>query len=55
VPAHVPHVAYDLDVARARASIRRLAELDPLIVGVGHLGPMRGPGVRAELEAAAAA
>jgi glyoxylase-like metal-dependent hydrolase (beta-lactamase superfamily II) len=55
VPAHVPHVAYDLDVGQARASIRRLAALDPLIVGVGHLGPMRGPGVRTELEAAAAA
>jgi hydroxyacylglutathione hydrolase len=54
VPAHVPHVAYNLDTERARASVRRLAELDPLVVGVGHLGPMRGPGVRAELEAAAA-
>src|SRR3954468_20503254 len=32
VPAHVPHVAYNLDTDRARASIRRLAELDPLVV-----------------------
>jgi hydroxyacylglutathione hydrolase len=54
VPAHVPHVAYNLDTERARASIRKLAALDPLVVGVGHLGPMRGPGIRAELEAAAA-
>jgi hydroxyacylglutathione hydrolase len=54
VPAHLPHVAYNLDTDRARESIRKLAALDPLVVGVGHLGPMRGPGVRAELEAAAA-
>ena len=54
VPAHVPHVAYNLDTEQARASIRKLAALDPLVVGVGHLAPMRGPGVRAELEAAAA-
>src|SRR3954471_16789869 len=54
-PAQVPHVAYNLDPEQARASIRKLAALDPLVVGVGHLGPMRGPGIRAELEAAAAA
>jgi hydroxyacylglutathione hydrolase len=54
VPAHVPHVADNLDTVQARASIRKLAALDPLVVGVGHLGPMRGSGVRAELEAAAA-
>jgi glyoxylase-like metal-dependent hydrolase (beta-lactamase superfamily II) len=52
-PAHVPHPAYNLDEARARASVRRLAALDPLVVGVGHLGPMRGPDVRAQLERAA--
>ena len=52
--AHVPHVAYNLDTEQALASIRKLAALDPLVVGVGHFGPMRGPGVRAELEAAAA-
>jgi glyoxylase-like metal-dependent hydrolase (beta-lactamase superfamily II) len=52
--AHVPQEAYNLDTARARASIRRLAALDPRIVGVGHRGPMEGPGVRAELERAAA-
>ena len=53
--AHVPHPAYDLDLARAKRSIARLAALDPAVVGVGHLGPMMGPGVRAELERAAAA
>lgn len=52
--AHVPQEAYNLDTEQARASIRKLAALDPLVVGVGHLGPMEGPGVRAELERAAA-
>ena len=52
--AHVPQEAYNLDTVEARASIGRLAALDPLVVGVGHLGPMRGSGVRAELERAAA-
>jgi glyoxylase-like metal-dependent hydrolase (beta-lactamase superfamily II) len=52
--AHVPHEAYNLDTARARESIRRLAALRPKIVGVGHLGPMTGPGVVEELERAAA-
>jgi hydroxyacylglutathione hydrolase len=53
--AHIPHPAYDLDVEGARRAAARLAALDPAIVGVGHLGPMTGPGVRAELEAAATA
>ena len=51
--AHVPHEAYNLDTDAARESIRRLAALRPRIVGVGHLGPMTGPDVVAELEAAA--
>jgi len=50
---HVPQEAYNLDTAAARESIRRLAALRPRIVGVGHLGPMTGPDVVAELEAAA--
>jgi hydroxyacylglutathione hydrolase len=53
--AHVPHPAYNLDEEAARASIRRLAALEPLVVGVGHLGPMTGAGVAAQLERAAAA
>lgn len=52
-PAHVPQAAYNLDGERARASIGKLAALDPAIVGVGHLGPMTGPAVRADLERAA--
>jgi hydroxyacylglutathione hydrolase len=51
--AQVPEDAYNLDTAKARESIRRLAALRPRIVGVGHLGPITGPDVVAELEAAA--
>jgi len=51
--AQVPEDAYNLDTANARESIRRLAALRPRIVGVGHLGPITGPDVVAELEAAA--
>jgi hydroxyacylglutathione hydrolase len=51
--AQVPEDAYNLDTAQARESIRRLAALRPRIVGVGHLGPITGPDVVAELEAAA--
>jgi hydroxyacylglutathione hydrolase len=53
VPAHVPPDAYNLDSERARESIRKLASLDPAIVGVGHLGPLSGPTLRAQLERAA--
>jgi hydroxyacylglutathione hydrolase len=53
--AHVPHAAYNLDGERARASVAALAALDPLVVAPGHLGPLVGPSVRAELERAAAA
>jgi hydroxyacylglutathione hydrolase len=51
--AHVPHEAYNLDTAQARAAIRRLSALRPKLVGVGHLGPMTGPDVVAQLERAA--
>jgi hypothetical protein len=53
-PAQVPEEAYNLDTAQARESVRRLAALRPRIVGVGHLGPMTGPGVVGELERATA-
>ena len=52
--AHVPHEAYNLDTGQARESIRTLADLDPLVAAPGHLGPLTGPTVRAELERAAA-
>jgi hypothetical protein len=44
-----------MNVAQARSSIRKLAELRPAIACPGHLGPLTGPAVVAQLEAAAAA
>jgi hydroxyacylglutathione hydrolase len=52
-PPAVPLDAYNLDTERARASIRKLAALNPKRVLPGHLGPVEGPGVVEELEAAA--
>ena len=54
-PAHVPPDAYNLDTGAARAAIRKLAGLEPATCAPGHLGPLTGPDVRAQLEAAAAA
>jgi hydroxyacylglutathione hydrolase len=54
-PPSVPLDAYNLDTAQARRSIRKLAELRPAIACPGHLGPLTGPDVVAQLEAAAAA
>jgi hydroxyacylglutathione hydrolase len=53
-PPAVPPDPYNLDTAQAKRSIRKLAELGPDIVGPGHLGPLTGPDVVAQLEAAAA-
>ena len=50
----IPHPAFDADTEMARASIRRLAELDPSIVWAGHAGPVSGD-VVAQLRQAAAA
>ena len=50
----VPHDAFTPDVAQARASLRKLAELGPTAAWPGHAKPVTGD-VRAELEAAAAA
>jgi hydroxyacylglutathione hydrolase len=50
----IPHPAFDADIEMARASIRRLAELDPSIVWAGHAGPVSGD-VVAQLRQAAAA
>ena len=52
---HVPLDAYNLDTDGARASLLKLARLEPELVGVGHAGPLRGPGLRATLERAARA
>lgn len=51
--ASVPHPAWAWDHRKARAAVRRLAALEPEVVGTGHEAPMRGPGLRATLERAA--
>ncbi len=53
-PAHVPHPAFNQDTEQARASIRKLATLDPASVWAGHADPVTGD-VAAQLEAAALA
>ena len=52
VPPQVPHRAYNLDTEQARASIRKVADLDPSVAWAGHADPVRG-NVRAQLERAA--
>ncbi len=52
--AHVPHPAFNVDTEQARASIRKLAELDPLVAWAGHAQPVAGD-VGAQLERAASA
>ena len=47
--ARVPHPAFDADVEQARASIRKLAELEPSAAWAGHADPVTGD-VRAQLE-----
>ncbi|WP_026909605.1 MBL fold metallo-hydrolase [Patulibacter minatonensis] len=49
----LPLPAYNQDTGLARASLRALAALDPLVVVPGHLGPLRGTDLRARLEHAA--
>jgi glyoxylase-like metal-dependent hydrolase (beta-lactamase superfamily II) len=49
----VPHRAFNRDTERARASIRKLAALEPALAWAGHADPLRGD-VRAQLEEAAA-
>lgn len=51
-PPQVPHRAYNLDTEQARASVRKLAELEPAAAWPGHADPVRGD-VRAQLERAA--
>jgi hydroxyacylglutathione hydrolase len=50
----VPHVAFNLDTEQARASMRKLAALEPAAAWPGHADPLSGD-VRAQLERAAAA
>lgn len=52
-PGDVPEEAYNQDSERARESLRKLAALEPSLVGVGHRGPITGPDAAGELRAAA--
>jgi glyoxylase-like metal-dependent hydrolase (beta-lactamase superfamily II)/predicted ester cyclase len=51
-PARVPHPAFDADVDTARASIRKLADIEPAVAWAGHADPVTGP-VAADLRRAA--
>jgi hydroxyacylglutathione hydrolase len=51
-PAHVPHPAFNQDTEQARASIRKLAGLEPSIAWAGHTKPVAGD-VQGQLERAA--
>lgn len=51
--ASVPHPAFAWNHQEAKRSLRRLAELEPQVVGAGHERPLRGDGLRPLLEAAA--
>jgi glyoxylase-like metal-dependent hydrolase (beta-lactamase superfamily II) len=53
-PPAVPLWQYNLDTEQAKRSILKLAELNPATVWPGHLGPLTGPDVVEQLEAAAA-
>lgn len=50
---HVPMSTYNFDTEQARASIRKLAALEPAICWPGHANPVSGPDVRVRLERAA--
>ena len=51
--ASVPHPAWAWDHAQAKESVRKLAALDPAVVGAGHDEPLRGENLRETLERAA--
>jgi len=51
--ARVPHAAFNEDTEQARASIRKLAALEPAAAWPGHADPLRGD-VKGLLETAAA-
>jgi glyoxylase-like metal-dependent hydrolase (beta-lactamase superfamily II) len=50
---HVPHRAFNQNTDQARSSIRKLAQYDPSVVWTGHVKPVSGPDVAAQLERAA--
>jgi glyoxylase-like metal-dependent hydrolase (beta-lactamase superfamily II) len=51
--ASVPHPAWAWNHAKAKESVRRLAALEPAVVGAGHAEPLRGENLRETLERAA--
>jgi glyoxylase-like metal-dependent hydrolase (beta-lactamase superfamily II)/predicted ester cyclase len=51
-PPHVPEPTYNYDTEQARASIRKLAALEPAAAWAGHAKPVTGD-VRGQLERAA--
>jgi hydroxyacylglutathione hydrolase len=51
--ASVPHPAWAWDHGKAKESVRRLAALEPRLVGAGHERPLQGDDLRATLERAA--
>lgn len=51
--ASVPHPAWGWDHEMAKQSVRKLAALEPKVVGAGHDLPLRGENLRATLERAA--
>jgi glyoxylase-like metal-dependent hydrolase (beta-lactamase superfamily II) len=53
-PPRLPHRAFNIDTEQARASIRKLAALEPTVVWAGHADPVTGD-VRGQLDQAAAA
>jgi hydroxyacylglutathione hydrolase len=52
-PPRLPHPAFNQDTEQARASLRKLAALEPRTAWAGHADPVTGD-VRAQLERAAA-
>ncbi len=48
-PPRIPHPAFDADLDQTRASIRKLAALEPVAAWPGHADPVTGD-VRAQLE-----
>jgi hydroxyacylglutathione hydrolase len=51
--ASVPHPAWAWDHQQAKESVRKLAALEPKVVGAGHEPPLRGENLRPVLERAA--
>jgi glyoxylase-like metal-dependent hydrolase (beta-lactamase superfamily II) len=51
--ASVPHPVWAWDHAKSKQSVRKLAALEPRLVGAGHAGPLRGENLRDTLERAA--